>query len=170
MGNYGSNEYRINEFAKNKINEIKHMEHNNFKAERIISSEPDIRIGVVNPQENMQYGSQALKYNNMENVCRLINIDIKNNYDMESTKMIPISHTLCYNFEDDFKLCFKKTIDLNPINGCKSSTNTMTLENHKKNIQIDKPISPIILNNYKPLGWGKSSTQLDYINEFIKHN
>lgn len=144
MGNFMSNQ-----------SDIKKHDYDNFITERILSSEPNVRVGVVK-HNNMQYGSQALRYN-MGSPCRLLN------YHYDITEINPIKTVLCYDFEDDFKLCFKKN-----KNSSDESSITMILENNKANIHTKINMHPSIVKNYKPLGWRSESDELDKIDKYIK--
>ena len=162
-----------NTSGKHDTTKSERNENDVFESCRILSYHPDIQVGTVKPQENMKYGSQALIFNGNEKPCRLLEVNYITGYNKQFNDFyLDKAQALCYDFENDFRLCFKKNTDMYFDN---DSPIIMTLDNMKyDNMDIDANINTnihfISPGDYKPLGCGNESAQLDLIDDFIKKN
>jgi hypothetical protein len=137
-----------------------------FLTERYISVEPEICIGLIN-DNGMGYGMQALKYNNVNKPHRLINVYKESKTTLgacleEVPNPASNMNSLCYEFEDGFKLCFKKCKDAST-----QKSPIISLENPKENIFINKSMCSTLYEGYKPLGRGRLSEHFDLIHNFF---
>ena len=138
-----------------------------FKVDRYISVKPEIRIGLLHKNDSDDM-IQALQYNDVHKPYKLLNV-----YKEFHTEFNPCPEgipnpnptikTLRYDFEDGFKLCFKKY-----KNASVKEPPIIILENSKKNIFINMSMCPTLYKVYKPLGQGRLSEQLDLIYNFFR--
>jgi hypothetical protein len=160
-----------NTSGKHNTTKSERNENDVFESYRILSYHPDIRVGTVKPQENMKYGSQALKFNGDEKPYRLLNVNHITGHNKQLNDFyLGKAQALCYDFENHYRLCFKKNADIYSFSD-NDSPIVMTLEDTKRDFLGDMDIKRHMCpGDYKPLGCDNESAQLDLIDDFIKKN
>lgn len=117
-----------------------------LKQDRIIDSEPLILIGICGAKKEDD------KINPFAIQCLRLNGENKL-YSLKSYQKT--NQSLCYEFENDIKLCFMKQLDN------KIAYNLKTL-----NTNTTKEMDNFFVNNFKPLHL--ASNEFDLIDDFIK--
>jgi len=131
----------------NNIRILMYDENDFLKCERIIDSDYNIYIGIVNKQLNNPLSTQAIKIGNDGKIKRL-------------KKYIQSANSISYEFENDTILTLTRMNTDILINIKESDTQKYYI----------KSMSNIIRNKYKPIKMLNSSNELDEIYNFIKKN
>jgi hypothetical protein len=117
-----------------------------LKQDRMIDLEPNILIGICGQKKaddkTNPFAIQCLRLNN-ENKLHSLKLYQKTD------------QSLCYEFENDIRLCFLKQLNGKIMYNLKTPQTNLT-----------KEMDEIFVNNFKPLHL--ASNEFDLINEFIK--
>lgn len=129
----------------NYIRILMYDDNDSLKCKRIIDSNYNIYIGIVNKQLNNPLSTQAIKIGNDGKIKRL-------------KKYIQSANSISYEFENDTILTLTRMNKDILLNIKESDTQKYYI----------KSMSNIIRNKYKPIKMLNSSNELDEIYNFIK--
>ena len=114
-----------------------------LKQDRILSIEPDITIGISG-------------FNKTDNPLSIQKLRINNDKLVNLLSFTQTDKSICYEFEKDIMLCFKKSIISSEI----------ILDLKTDNNRIIKIMDPMLINRFKSPHFG--SPEFDLIESFIK--